>query len=188
MEIHCLWDNVYGRVVEFCWQISQVSVGLGWVSTATQHFLETQGSAGCSWGNYLFQQSFFFSTIESEMVALYSCGTVYDRLIWIYVREEGSEDIRILCLWQLEGAEGLCGLFSLDMCFFYRTSHQTFSSSGRLVYRSTKRGFPKGLSFNTRGTCTSQEEVICTDKTLGNTSKWQLYVPWQWCCTKKSVN
>lgn len=150
------------------------------------------GNSGVSWMfmRELFVPAvfFFFSTIESETVALYSCGTVYDRLIWIYVREEGSEDIRILCLWQLEGAEGLCGLFSLDMCFFYGTSHQTFSSSGRLVYRSTKRGFPKGLNFNTRGTCMSQEEVICIDKTLGNTSKWQLYVPWEWCCTKKSVN
>lgn len=75
-------------------------------------------NSGVSW---IFTREFFvpalifFCNTESEM---YFCGTVYDKLIGTYVRKEGSEDIQILCLWQLEGAEGLCGLFSLDLCCF----------------------------------------------------------------------
>lgn len=69
-----------------CWMLLANQSSGSQVSSATQHFFETQGSAGCSRGNSLFQQS-FFSNIESEM---YFYGTVYDKLIWIYVREEGS--------------------------------------------------------------------------------------------------
>lgn len=170
--------NLAGKSVKYQWESDEFLQPLN-------IFWKLRGQLDVRKGILCSSSHFFFSAIESEM---HFCGTVYDKLIWIYVREEGSEDIRMQCLWQLEGAEGLCGLFSLDLCFLYRTSHQTLSSSGRLVYRSTKHGFSKGLNFNTRGTCMSQEKVICIDKTLGNTSKWQLLVPWEFCCTKKSVN
>lgn len=66
--------NFAGKSVKYQWDSDEFLLPLN-------IFWKLRGQLDVHEGIICSSSHFFFSTIESEMVALYSCGAVYDRLI-----------------------------------------------------------------------------------------------------------